>query len=172
MELMHPPAPGDQVAVGSRLAPTRTRQGPAVGGVFPSTRWHVVAEAGRHDTPGAAAALEQICHGYWYPLYAFVRRSGRPAEEARDLTQSFFLRLLAKDYLLQADRTRGRFRTFLLSALKHFLADEWDRSRRLKRGGDRICVSFDAVAAEERYRLEPVDPGDPTSLFDRRWALT
>lgn len=127
----------------------------------------------RHDSsPGAGAALEQLCGTYWYPLYAFVRRKGYDASAAQDLTQSFFARLLEKNYLAQFDQARGRFRTFLLAALTHFLADEWDRARRIKRGGGQTLISFDAATAEERYRLEPIDPADPAKLFERRWAMT
>ena len=97
---------------------------------------------------------------------------GHGAEDAHDLTQSFFARLLEKNYVQQADQQRGKFRTFLLSALGHFLADEWDRARRQKRGGARTLISFDATSADERYRLEPADPLDATKLFERRWATT
>jgi len=120
----------------------------------------------------AAAALEQLCRTYWYPLYAFVRRKGHSPHDAQDLTQSFFARLLEKNYVAQADRERGRFRTYLLAALTHFLADEWDKARRLKRGGDREIISFDAASAEERYRLEPIDELDASKLYERRWVTT
>jgi RNA polymerase sigma-70 factor (ECF subfamily) len=116
--------------------------------------------------------LEQLCRAYWYPLYAFVRRRGYGPEDAQDLTQSFFARLLERDYVKRADRERGKFRTFLLTALSHFLADEWDRARRLKRGGAHQFIAIDAATAEDRYRLEPVDPSDPAKLFERRWATT
>jgi RNA polymerase sigma-70 factor (ECF subfamily) len=102
----------------------------------------------------------------------FVRKSGHSVEEAQDLTQAFFARLLAKNYIRQADRQRGKFRTFLLSALRHFLADEWDRAHTLKRGSGQMIFSWDARAAEERYSLEPIDELDAATLFDRRWATT
>ena len=150
-----------------------SRERPAPdGGLFHTTQWSVVLNASHDSSPGAREALEQLCRTYWYPLYAFVRRKGNDATEAQDLTQSFFARLLEKKYLAQFDRARGRFRTFLLAALTHFLTDEWDRAQRLKRGGGQTLVSFDAATAEERYRLEPADPADAAKLFERRWAMT
>jgi len=141
-------------------------------GVFATTHWSVVLSAGQEDSPQAAAALEKLCHAYWYPLYAYVRRRGYSSEDAQDLTQGFFARLLERDYVKQAERERGKFRTFLLTTLSHFLADDWDRAHRLKRGGDREVISIDALTAEERYRLEPADLADPVKLFERRWATT
>jgi len=140
--------------------------------VFATTHWSVVLSAREPDVPAAAAALEKLCETYWYPLYAFVRRQGHSPHDAQDLTQAFFARLLEKNYVAQADRERGRFRTFLLAALTHFLADEWDKARRLKRGGGREIISFDAASAEERYRLEPVDQLDAAKLYERRWVTT
>src|SRR5688500_13795796 len=116
--------------------------------------------------------MAQLCRTYWYPLYAFVRRKGYNPHDAQDLTQAFFARLLAKHYVAQADRERGRFRTYLLAALTHFLADEWDRTQRLKRGGGCEVFSFDAGTAEERYRLEPADEIDASKLYERRWVTT
>ena len=123
-------------------------------------------------SPEADAALAELCRTYWYPLYAFVRRKGHSPHDAQDLTQAFFARLLEKNYVAQADRERGRFRTYLLAALTHFLTDEWDKARRLKRGGDREIISFDAASAEERYRLEPIDQLDAAKLYERRWVTT
>jgi len=140
--------------------------------VFSTTHWSVVLRAGTTDSASAAPALEQLCRTYWYPLYAFVRRKGHSPHDAQDLTQAFFARLLEKNYVAQADRERGRFRTFLLAALTHFLADEWDKARRLKRGGGREVISFDAASAEERYRLEPIDQLDAAKLYERRWVTT
>ena len=117
-------------------------------------------------------ALEALCSAYWYPLYAYVRRRGYGPDEGQDLTQGFFERLLEKNYVGQADQRRGKFRTFLLSALSHFLSDEWDKTQRLKRGGRHTFIAFNAVTAEERYLLEPVEPMDPAKLFERRWATT
>lgn len=128
--------------------------------------------AGDAGSPQAREALERLCRAYWYPLYAYVRRKGYDAPDAQDLTQSFFARLLEKDYLSAADRKKGRFRSFLLGSLEHFLAREWTRARAQKRGGGQPAFSLDAVDAEERYRLEPVDELSPDRLFDRRWAMT
>jgi len=120
----------------------------------------------------ATEAMEKLCRGYWYPLYAFVRRQGRSPEDARDLTQGFFAHLLARDFLRGLSRENGRFRSFLLAALKHFLADQWDKAWALKRGGGTPPLSLDAQTAEERYRLEPADDASPDRIFERRWALT
>lgn len=145
---------------------------PRASAPFTTTHWSVVLTAGHASSPEAREALERLCHTYWYPLYAYVRRRGYGAEDAEDLTQSFFARLLERDYLKLADRERGRFRTFLLTAMQRFFADEWDRARRLKRGGGHAAVSFDALTAEERYRVEPLDTFNAARLFDRRWATT
>src|SRR5260221_2401903 len=140
--------------------------------VFATTHWSVVIAARGSELPEAAAALEELCRAYWYRFYATFRRKGHGLEDAQDLTQAFFARLLEKNYVAQADRERGRFRTFLLAALTHFLADEWDKARRLKRGGGREIISFDAASAEERYRLEPIDQLDAAKLYERRWVTT
>jgi RNA polymerase sigma-70 factor (ECF subfamily) len=140
--------------------------------VFVTTHWSVVLAARDTASPEADTALAELCRTYWYPLYAFVRRKGHGPHDAQDLTQAFFARLLEKNYVAQADRERGRFRTYLLAALTHFLADEWDKARRLKRGGDREIISFDAALAEERYRLEPIDQLDAAKLYERRWITT
>ncbi len=139
---------------------------------FPTTHWSVVLAAHDTESPEADAALAELCRTYWYPLYAFIRRKGHNPHDAEDLTQAFFARLLEKNYVAQADRERGRFRTYLLAALTHFLADEWDKARRLKRGGGREIISFDAASAEERYRLEPIDQLDAAKLYERRWVTT
>jgi RNA polymerase sigma-70 factor (ECF subfamily) len=140
-------------------------------GRFAATRWSVVLAAGRDESPRAAEALEQLCRVYWYPLYAFVRRQGHGPEDAQDLTQAFFTRLIAKRDLAAVDRAKGRFRSFLLAAMRHFLANEWDRARAAKRGGGVHVTSFDAISAEARYAREPVDPETPERIFERRWAL-
>ena len=132
----------------------------------------MVLAAGEILSPNAEEALSKLCRTYWYPLYAFVRRKGYGREEAQDLTQAFFARLLEKNVFAQADRDRGRFRTFLLAAVQHFLADEWDKSRRLKRGGGCHIVSFDSLSAEERYCQEPADLADAAKLYERRWVTT
>ncbi len=140
--------------------------------IFATTHWSVVQRAGGESESQAAGALQQLCLAYWYPLYAYVRRQGRGPEEAQDLTQAFFAQLLARGSLRQVSREKGRFRSFLLAAMNHFLADEWDRAHRQKRGGDAMVIHLDAVAAEERYRFEPVERLDAARLFDRRWAMT
>ncbi len=139
---------------------------------FTTTHWSVVLAARGADSPAAREALGRLCQTYWYPLYAFVRRQGYTPEEAEDYTQAFFERFLAKDYLAQVERPKGRFRTFLLVALKHFLSQERKRERAQKRGGGETIIHLDALTAEERYRLEPADTGTPDSRFDRDWALT
>ena len=129
-------------------------------------------EAGRDSSPQAAAALEQLCRAYWYPLYACVRRKGLNPEEAQDLTQEFFARLLRLNSLRAVGRERGRFRTFLLASLNHFLSDHWDKARAAKRGGGRAVLSLDDDEAEQRYGAELCAGLSPEKLFDRRWALT
>ena len=123
---------------------------------------------------GAASeqALDALCRAYWYPIYAYVRRKGHEADEAQDLTQEFFAQIIAKDRLRLADREKGRFRTFLLAMLDYFLAREWKRAHRQKRGGGVQFISLDQQTPEERYRLEPVDGETPEKHFRREWALT
>lgn len=128
--------------------------------------------AGQKRTPQADAALEELCRTYWYPLYAFVRRRGCSKEDAEDLVQGFFGRFLEGNDLAGLDRERGKFRAFLLAALKHFLANEWDKSQRLKRGGGATVLSLDWQEADTRYQIEPVDNLTPDKLFDRAWAVT
>ena len=140
-------------------------------GPFVTTHWSVVLSAGRSDSTRAQAALASLCETYWYPLYAYVRRRGYGPEDAQDLTQEFFARLLRQHWLAQADRTRGRFRTFLLAALSHFLANEWDKARAQKRGGAVQIVPLQLDTAETRYGLEPADLLTPEQCYERRWAL-
>jgi RNA polymerase sigma-70 factor (ECF subfamily) len=116
--------------------------------------------------------MERLCRSYWYPLYVFVRRKGYGHEDASDLTQAFFARFLEKDYLRSVDVSLGKFRTFLLTAMTHFLANEWDKARAQRRGGGCQIFSLDAVSAEERYQLEPVEQATPETIFERRWAQT
>jgi len=144
------------------------------GEYFATTHWSVVtmAMAGQQNPPAARQALETLCRTYWYPLYAFVRRQGYGPEDAQDLTQAFFARFVGKDFLSDVRRERGKFRSFLLASLKHFLANEWDRTRAQKRGGGRVFVHLDDATAEERYRLEPRDDMSPEKIYERRWALT
>ena len=122
--------------------------------------------------PESASALETLCRTYWYPLYAYVRRRGHSPEEAEDLTQEFFARLLASNDLSGVDRSKGKFRSFLLAAINHFLANEWDRATAAKRGGNQILISLDDENAEERYRMEPAAEVGPEKLFERSWART
>jgi len=138
---------------------------------FAQTRWSVVLAARETNPAQSRDALETLCRTYWFPLYAFVRRQGHSPADAEDLTQAFFLRMLERDYLKAVDREKGRFRSFLLVALKHFLANEWDRAHAQKRGGDRTGVPLDTSAAETRYESEPHLALPPENVFDRRWAL-
>jgi len=138
--------------------------------VFDTTHWSEVLQAGGQSCPAATEALERLCHAYWYPLYVHVRRLGWGAEDAQDLTQQFFARLLERNYLELADRERGRFRTFLLTSLKHFLADEWEKLRTQKRGGGQTVISWDGVDPEERYRHEPTENLTPDRIYEKRWA--
>ena len=145
---------------------------PASGaGRFATTRWTVVLAAGGSDTTAARAALEDLCRIYWPPLYSFVRRRGHAPQDAQDLTQEFFARLLARHDLERADPAKGRFRSFLLASMKHFLANEWDRARALKRGGGAVPVPIDAVEAEAAYARDGAGASTPERLYERRWAL-
>jgi RNA polymerase sigma factor (sigma-70 family) len=139
---------------------------------FQTTRWTVVLAARDKHDPTGQQAMDLLCRAYWYPLYAFVRRSGRSPEDAQDQTQAFFARLLEKDFLRAVAPEKGRFRTFLLMALKRFMANEWHKSQAAKRGGGQLHLSIDASEAEERYAAEPVDGLSPEMLYDRRWAFT
>jgi RNA polymerase sigma-70 factor (ECF subfamily) len=145
---------------------------PGAGSEFATTHWSVVLAAGDLASPRATEALEQLCRGCWYPLYAYVRRAGHSVEDAQDLTQQFFARLLEKNYFALADRERGRFRSFLLTSLKNFLANEYRRDTRLKRGGGQALVWLDAEDAEQRFATEPIAADTPETLFEHRWALT
>jgi RNA polymerase sigma factor (sigma-70 family) len=140
--------------------------------VFATTRWSEVLAAGKGDSGQGHEALARLCETYWYPLYAFVRRRGLSPEDAQDSTQEFFSRLLAGNWVSDADRAKGRFRTFLLTALNRFLANEWDRARAQKRGGGAPSVPLDTKAAETRYRADAKQGVAPDHLYDRQWALT
>jgi len=139
---------------------------------FATTRWSVVLAAGETTSPGSREALARLCETYWYPLYAFTRRWGHTADEAQDLTQEFFARLLEKHYLGDVNPERGRFRSFLLASLKHFLLNERDRVLAQKRGGGHAPIPLEVETAEGRYRLEPPDTATPETIYERRWALT
>ena len=141
--------------------------------LFVTTRWSVVlAAAAGTDTTRAQDALAHLCQSYWYPLYAYARRRGCSPPDAQDLTQEFFARLLKGNWVAQADQQRGRFRSFLLSAMKHFMANEWNKAHAQKRGAHPLIVSLNDDSAEGRYQLEPADTATPESLFERGWALT
>jgi RNA polymerase sigma-70 factor (ECF subfamily) len=148
------------------------RSGPSSEAWFTTTHWSVVLAARQSASPDAERALERLCRTYWYPLYAFVRRQGRNAEDAQDLTQGFFARLLEKEYLRLADPARGRFRTFLLASLNAFLAEAHRHVHRLKRGGGQTFISWDALTVEQRYLAESRDESTAEALYEARWALT
>ena len=134
-----------------------------------TTHWTAVIAAGRGDT-GAAAALETLCRTYWYPLYAYVRRRGYSPADAEDLTQGFFERLLRLNSLADVKEERGKFRSFLLASLNHYIADQWDRASADKRDL-RKTISLDAQAAETRYGQEPTSRESPERVYERQWAL-
>ena len=144
----------------------------AGGAQFTTTHWSVVLAATREPSPQAAQALAELCRTYWYPLYAYVRRKGYDVADAQDLTQGFFARLLEKNYMGTVDRRKGKFRSFLLASLEHFLAKEWTRAHRLKRGGGYTIIPLDSADSEQRYRLEPADDWTAERIYERRWALT
>ncbi|HZM03545.1 MAG TPA: sigma-70 family RNA polymerase sigma factor [Candidatus Saccharimonadales bacterium] len=154
----------------SSANPTRSSQ--PGGDIFATTRWTVVLAAGRRDAPQADVALEELCRTYWYPLYAYVRRQGHSREDAEDLTQAFFARLLDKNFLEGISSDKGKFRAFLLVAVKRFLANEWDRAHRQKRGGGAQPLSLDWQDADTRYQINPADNLSPDKLYDRAWAVT
>lgn len=139
--------------------------------VFATTHWTVVLTAGRRHTSQSDAALAQLCKTYWFPLYAYVRRRGYAKEDAEDLVQAFFARFLARNYLEGLSAERGRFRAFLLASLKHFLANEWDKSQRQKRGGGRTILSLDWQTADTQFQIAATGEPSPDKAFDREWAL-
>ena len=155
-------------------APGTTGQGDGLprSPVFVTTHWSVVLTAGGSDTTGARDALAKLCQTYWYPLYAYVRRRNFSPPDAEDLTQEFFARFLEHHWVGNADREKGRFRTFLLSAMNHFLANEWDKARAQKRGGGAPLLPLQFDTAETRYVREPADNVTPEQHFERRWAMT
>ena len=139
--------------------------------IFVTTHWSVVLSAKLEPSVEADAALERLCRTYWWPLYAFVRRRGYEAHDAQDLTQEFFARLLAKDFLRAVDRSKGKFRSFLLAAMEHFLAKEWRRTNAQKRGGRFTFVSSDAESAEQQYLQVPASNHSPEQFFEQQWAM-
>ncbi len=155
--------------VTSSTSAERTR---VAGAVFATTHWSDVLAAGRNDTPHARTALETLCRNYWPPLYAYVRRLGHSPEDAQDLTQEFFARLLERNTVARADPERGRFRSFLLASLKHFLAHEWEKARARKRGGGASIVPLALDTTETRCAPPPAAGDTPDQAFDRQWALS
>ena len=151
--------------------PTSIHSEPSAHPAFVTTHWSLVVSAGHNDTPNARNALEKLCLAYWSPIYAFVRRQGQGPDDAQDLTQEFFARLLEKKSLAAADPAKGRFRSFLLASLKHFLANEWDKARAQKRGGGQILIPIDVAAAETSCGIEPADNLTAEKIYERRWAL-
>lgn len=142
----------------------------ADGDRFDTTHWSMVLAAGQRSTPDSNEALSTLCQNYWYPLYAYVRRRVADPNEAQDLIQEFFSRLLEKNLLALARPDRGRFRSFLLTALRHFLTNQWQKAQAQKRGGGQLVLSLDFESAEYRYALEPADADTPERLFERKWA--
>ncbi|MFN0126989.1 MAG: RNA polymerase sigma factor [Verrucomicrobiales bacterium] len=145
-----------------------TAQSPA----FPNTRWSIVLAATQTETTDAAAALEALCRAYWYPLYAYARRSGQSPHDAQDLAQEFFARLLAHRWLADADREKGKLRTFLITAFKNFMAKEWRRATAEKRGSAQTPLPLDTDIAEIRYRADAMPTHAADAAYDRQWALT
>jgi RNA polymerase sigma factor (sigma-70 family) len=141
-------------------------------GAFAPTRWSVVASAAAPNSTARRSGLEELCQLYWAPLYAFIRKEGYPSHDAQDLTQACFEKLLEKKYLRQVDRQKGKFRSFLLASVKHFLANERVRSQALKRGGGQVHLSLDFDSAETKCQLQLADPATAEALFDRQWATT
>jgi RNA polymerase sigma-70 factor (ECF subfamily) len=158
----------------SSMAPSENETHPSVAGDgwFHTTHWSVVLRAGHSQTTEAGEALAKLCKIYWYPLYVFARRQGQNSEDARDLIQGFFERVIEKHYLQAAEQEKGRFRSFLLILLKRFMANEQDRANRLKRGGGCAVISLDQTDTEARYLKVPADEMSPEKAYDRSWALT
>jgi RNA polymerase sigma-70 factor (ECF subfamily) len=153
------------------LTSEHSSQLPAPGDIFATTHWTVVLAAGRRHTPQSATALEELCRTYWFPLYAYVRRRGYAKADAEDLTQAFFAKLLEKNFLAALAGERGKFRAWLLAALKHFLANEWDRARAQKRGGGETHLSLDWQTADTKFQVAAQNEPSPDKAFDREWAL-
>jgi DNA-directed RNA polymerase specialized sigma24 family protein len=139
---------------------------------FATTHWSLILAAADPRSPQAASALASLCEIYWFPVYAFIRRNGASTEDARDSTQAFFARVLEKESFKGARQDRGRFRAFLLTAVRHFLANQWDAARAQKRGGGQVVLPLEFDDGERRYLLEPADGLTPEHVYERRWALT
>src|SRR5436190_12877409 len=162
---------GAELTSDSHISSTDAKTDPKAD-IFATTHWTVVIAAGRGQSGDAEAALEELCRTYWYPLYVYVRRQTATREDAEDLTQAFFARFLERNYLEKLTSQKGRFRAFLLASLKHFLANEWDRANRQKRGGGVTPLSLDWQSADARYQIDPADNLSPDKLYDRAWAVT
>ena len=150
--------------------PSQSRSSGPQPRAFVTTHWSIVLAAGQSNSTQAHAALSKLCQTYWYPLYAYVRQRGHSSHDAQDLTQDFFARLLEKNTLGVVTREKGRFRSFLLTALNHFLADEWRKGQAQKRGGGQI-LALDLSAAETRFGSEPAETTTPEKVFEQNWAL-
>jgi len=159
----------DHQGADSSTAPPSSREAGA--DIFVTTHWSVVLTAGRSDTTRAHDALARLCRTYWRPLYAYVRRRGHSAHDAEDLTQAFFARLLEREDVAAVSPERGKFRSYLLAAMNHFLSDEWDKTRAQKRGGGRV-IEMDSAVAEAILAQQSDDVLTPEKLFDQRWAIT
>lgn len=153
-------------------APSSVPEGAPRHGAFVTTRWSLVVTAARQDTSRAQAALESLCRTYWPPLFCYVRRRGFGVEDAQDLTQAFFAKLLEHQWLASAEQEKGRFRTFLLTAMERFLANEWDKVKALKRGGGHLNVPIQVDSAKTRYGVDPQDSRTPEQAFEYHWAMT
>ena len=151
--------------------PNHSSSTSAAGDIFATTHWSVVLSASRAADPPAQAALEELCRTYWYPLYAYIRHRGYTKEDAEYLTQAFFVRFLQRNYLEGLASERGRFRAFLLAALKHFLANEWDKAQRQKRGGGVPHLSLDWQSADSQFQVAATNELTPDQAFDREWAV-
>lgn len=138
---------------------------------FATTHWSVVLAAAEEESPQAATALDRLCRTYWYPIYAYIRKQGYSPDDAQDLTQGFFAHILSRGFLKRADPNKGRFRSFVLGALRYFLADEWARFQAQKRGGGKLQSVIDTQVGEAKYQREAVDQLDAENIFERRWAL-
>jgi RNA polymerase sigma-70 factor (ECF subfamily) len=162
------------VTTSSQTDPGSTSAGaePPPRPAFVTTHWSLVVSAGSTETTQARSALEKLCRAYWFPIYAFVRRQEHNPHDAQDLTQEFFARLLEKNQIAGADRNRGRFRSFLLASVKHFLANEWHKARAQKRGSGQVPIPIDASAAESKCGIDPADTLTAEKIYERRWALT
>lgn len=150
---------------------TKNSSTTAPGDIFVTTHWTVVLQAGRRAAPESDRALEELCRTYWFPLYAYIRRRGYARADAEDLTQAFFARFLAKNYLAGLSAERGRFRAFLLAALKNFLVNEWKHARRQKRGDGMTVLSLDWETADTQFQVVAQNELNPDQAFDREWAL-